>query len=277
MENDPKKAFAVRLVVSLAVIGVFGLAGLTMSGAAARDARRTKEEAFWNALRIQGSEVEDFKTIVDMATAADLVVFGHLSNFRMSRQIQGDADEDVVTYAVADVTVEKTVRGRPPSSPIALEFLLSQAPIEVPGLVDAQRARIPAGRALFFLRQKRGPGESGFYRLVNMSGLWVEGHQGFRTPLTEPIYREPRPPLSIVESLREYEEDRATALRLRGESTVVEGSGNATEEAESAPAYHAPEMEDLSDVEVVGAPRYAAELSGTHSLEELGTLVGEAR
>ena len=69
---------------------------------------------------------------------------------------------------------------------VAIEFL-------VPGgfenesrlLLERMNARIPTGKVVVFLREKKGPGEAGLVRLVSSQGLWAaSSRSAFDTPLT---------------------------------------------------------------------------------------------
>jgi hypothetical protein len=125
-----------------------------------------------------------------MRASADLVVVGHIAEYGISRSIQGDAAEDVVTYSLAEVVVDSVVSGdTSPGSKIPVEFLLTAiTPKAAAVQVEGARAELTNGDSLLlFLRAKRFKEEAGLYRLVNSSGLWQQVGTGLVAPLADPL------------------------------------------------------------------------------------------
>lgn len=142
--------------------------------------------AFWSPLQIMGSEVEHYGTLAEMASASTAVVRGHFTDFALSRQIQGDAAEDVVSYGVATLTVKESIQGEQLVATIPVEFLLPDTAVPIDKVVASMKRSMPHGELLLFLRRKRGRNESQFFRVVNSKGLWMEGGSGVYTPLARP-------------------------------------------------------------------------------------------
>lgn len=138
---------------------------------------------FWPTLQIAADEAESYASLVEMAKAADLVVVGRMSNFRLNRRIQGDSPEHVVHMAAVDIDVEQAVRGVAPGKHLVLEFLLLGRPHEIAAKVQQQAASLPQAPMLFFLRHKGGS-ETGLCRLVNHLGLWLADEGAVRAPLS---------------------------------------------------------------------------------------------
>lgn len=182
----PKGVFG--FVLGLGVVGL-GLTVLTPTlsgrGFATEGQSAESEEAFWDTLRIQGDQVEDYDSFQDMMDAADIVAIVSMDDFKKSRDIRDPATrEDVVTYAAVEVTLEEVLRGdASPGDVLPVEFVLGQPPEQAAQVIAAQRRNLPPGRAIVFLRAKRGRGERGLYRLVCNSGLWVEAGREVSAPL----------------------------------------------------------------------------------------------
>lgn len=124
-------------------------------------------------------EVEGYPSLAAMADAADLVVAGRFASFRRSRDVEGDAVEDVVTYGAADLVIEELLRGVPVVEPVPVEFMISEE--DIPEL----NANLPEESLVVFLREKTGEQEQGLYRLVNSLGLWRESEGSLTPPLAE--------------------------------------------------------------------------------------------
>jgi len=143
-------------------------------------------EAFWPQVRIVGDEVEGYNEISAMASAADAVVVGHFVNKPTTRVFQGDAPEDVVTYLVTDLRVDRVLAGKLDGNSVRLELLWNSTPreMEIPNL--------PTDQMVVFLRAKRGNGEAGKFRAVNSYGLWAPTTRGaLDTPLAESATESP--------------------------------------------------------------------------------------
>lgn len=266
------------VIGSVSAIGVLGLAAL---GIAANPIHQSiiegvsqqaivkdgTDEAFWDTLRIKAFEAEKYETLAEMGEAADVVVIGRLTDFRANRQFQGDASQDVITYAAVDVKIEKVVRGEAPGSTITLEFMLPAPPKRVPAVVEAQRERMPKGKTVMFLRHKRGEGESGLYRLVNSYGLWISDRGELRSPLAETPSYPDAVSSSYTENLQKSEAERAAIAQATAEGKI-----------DRLPPGLVPSMRSSAMAPIVDGPKnpadgYAAELEGKTSLEDLASIV----
>ncbi|MGH2456307.1 MAG: hypothetical protein ACRDHD_08635 [Candidatus Limnocylindria bacterium] len=117
-----------------------------------------------------------------MARGADAVVVGHFTGIRDSRVIQGDAPQDRVGYAAADVLVSELLLGQLPTDNVPLEFLLT-APGDPVDQVSELGRSLPTGESVLFLREKGGA-EASLFRVVNSNGLWTATT---RAPLDTPL------------------------------------------------------------------------------------------
>lgn len=180
--DDPTRRGKATALLPLALLLV-----VVMSACGAR-LDSPSDEAFWHALRITGDEVEGYTSLQDMAKHADLVVVGSFSIFGPSRTLQGDAPGDIVGYAAATVRVEELLSGSPPPDPLVVEFLLPTTSMETSTATFLQKvgdlaAQLPKVNVVLFLREKRGAGEEGLFRLVNSFGLWTEVDGTLMSPL----------------------------------------------------------------------------------------------
>ena len=83
------------------------------------------------------------------------------------------------------LSVVRVVAGDAPAV-VPLEFVAGARPEQVAQDVIALRAAMPHGTALYFLREKRGQGEGGLYRVTNSAGLWTStSRAALVTPLRE--------------------------------------------------------------------------------------------
>jgi hypothetical protein len=165
------------------LFSLLGPAAIVVAGAivslainASARPRITKDSDFWRGLQLYGAnEVEQYETLKAMRDSADKVVIGKMVAFEPSRTIQGDAPEDVVTYARADFAISERIRGEASSQIVSVEFLVPQSPQEASGTISAMSRGLPKEPALLFIREKRDG--SGHRRLVNSRGLLtkVEG------------------------------------------------------------------------------------------------------
>lgn len=108
----------------------------------------------------------------DMAAMSDWVIEGTVVSVDVGREVEYD-EGDVLHYAEVIVRVDREVGGALASEALEsvaepvearLEFLLG----DNPDLVDSFSAALPDGSALWYLHQKQGEGESGFYRLADL-------------------------------------------------------------------------------------------------------------
>jgi hypothetical protein len=153
----------------------------------------SKDPLFWSGLHVGGDEVEGYGTLEEMASAADLIVVGTFSDFKLNRIIQGDAPQDQVGMAAAIVSVDRIVKGAVPAA-LIVEFVL---PIvgsaqEIASYAAELKAVMPQGEVVLLLRDKGGS-EAGLYRLVNSLGLWTELNGELAAPLFLPADAENQP------------------------------------------------------------------------------------
>lgn len=142
-------------------------------------------DAFWERLGIAGLETSNFESLKEMLGASDAVVVAKVASVDISRTVQGDAVDDVVTYAQVSLEVIRVISGDAPAV-VPLEFLLGATPEQAAADVKTLRQSMPSGSALYFLHEKRGKGEQGIYRVVNSAGLWTATSRGsLDTPLRE--------------------------------------------------------------------------------------------
>lgn len=156
---------------SLVLGGVFGM-HKTVGGVG----------GFWGELQVVGDEVESYDSLEEMAISADEVVTGRMSDFRLSRVIQGDAPEDVVTYATAEFRVNRRIRGRNKDNTVSVEIMMPQNdPEEAAAVIASRRKSVPNEEFLLFVRDKN---DGVYRRLVNSSGLLSKVGGRIKSPLS---------------------------------------------------------------------------------------------
>jgi hypothetical protein len=144
-----------------------------------------QEEAFWRGLGLPGGEwVYSFDKIAEMKKTSDVVVTGRFTDFRPSRVFQGDAPEDIVVFAAADVEVTSIVKGTPDVQSIPVEFIIPLQPEDAALAIDEQAARLPEREMVLFLLHKGKHGK-GVYELAHPDGLWIEKDGALATPLAD--------------------------------------------------------------------------------------------
>lgn len=175
---------------------------------------------FWPTLQTVADEAEGYATLTEMAAAADHVVVGRMSNFRLNRVIQTESAENVAHMAAVDIEVEQLVRGVNPGARVVLEFLLPGRPHEIAAKLQQQMASLPQGQMLFFLRQKGGS-EAGLYRIVNSMGVWLAEAGSVRAPLSLALFE--RDDSATRAELKEpYASELATVRNLQELVKLVE-------------------------------------------------------
>lgn len=176
------RTIRVRLLLVACLPVVFALAGCS----ARTGSPPGGDGRFWETLRVEGDEVEYFPSLADMATSADAVVVGTFGGFSASRTIVGDAPEDSVFYAKAELVVSQVLTGRTQGDTMPVEFLLPIMPGDEDAIVQGMASSLPKGEMVLFLRAKLGTNESGLFRLVNSYGLWTQtARSALDTPLSE--------------------------------------------------------------------------------------------
>lgn len=166
--KQPLMKFRRRSVLAFAL--AVALAG---AGCSAPSGPTRASMEFWDVLRIGGDEVEGWPTIGEMKASADAVVLGRFVSFALNRVVAGDAAESSVGYGAAEVQVAETISGITDGEPITLEFVLPGTAGDFEAVVKDLETSLPEGEILLFLREKRGTGEAGLFRLVNSNGLWA--------------------------------------------------------------------------------------------------------
>lgn len=190
-----------RYIGTKAIV-VAALAALVGCGGAGA-VEPTHDESFWGPIRISGDEVEGYTTLADMARSADVVAVGQATDFGISRKIATDAPEDVVTYGFILFSPAEVLYGTAPD-PIPIEFIINVHPDDVDATAAEQIRSVPNGDLIVFLREKRGSGEEGLYRLVNSYGLWTELDGDLTAPAAEDpteAYERYKTELAAVDSL----------------------------------------------------------------------------
>jgi hypothetical protein len=248
-----------RITTSVALAGALGLFALHERDV--RKAEMSLERDWWQRLHIHGSEVEDYESLRTMKQAADATVVGQLQDFRISRHIAGDAAEDRVSYAVANLVITESLGGAERvGSSYPVEFLLGGNPDNVLATIQQQAIALPKSPVIAFLRAKRGSGEKGLYRLVNGAGLWAEGPDGLIAPMADVAQSNPGDvyPVKGDPAVEEFERaSRAVDAAVGIGSTNLASQPNAVADPGS------------------GDPRvrYAAELRGVSTLAQLANFV----
>ena len=129
---------------------------------------------------VGGSEFEHYDSLAEMASAADLVVQASFVDFRRGRTFYGDAEEDVVHFAIVDLDISDVLRGGLVAERVTIEFLVTAHPDRIDEFFEAQESGLPPGELVLFLRDIAAteghfyPDEGRPHRLVNSAGLWAE-------------------------------------------------------------------------------------------------------
>jgi hypothetical protein len=173
------------------------------------------DTAFWDELRFMVIEVEHYGSVGEMANSAEIVVRGHLVDYRLSRIIGGELGQGGVPYAVVDLVTSEVLRGEGVPERLPVEFtVLIRLDQDVERVFAEQASRLPEGEVIAFVRGKDSgprslPGDAGKYRLVNTSGLWTMLGERLAAPLSE-VESDRRMPyeteLSAVDALDELAE-----------------------------------------------------------------------
>jgi hypothetical protein len=150
-----------------------------------------------------------------MLQASDAVVVAKVSGMEIGRTVQGDAPEDVVTYARVDLRVERVLSGEVPDL-VPLEFLLGPTPEHAAAELLRLQRSIPTDPAVFFLHEKQGKGEQGLYRVTSTTGLWAATA---REELDAPLQEE-SPRMSGL-----YAAELAGVATLQGLADLLAGYG----------------------------------------------------
>jgi hypothetical protein len=150
---------------------------------------------FWSAMAVEGSEQESYTNLAEMTEAATAVIVGRIASIGETRTIVADpVTGQKFDYPGLQIDVLSVLAGELPtlngsnSGQIRLEPLRTLAKVPDDGVF------------LLFLRWKgEGAGSGGdppdtvegdkrAYRLVNGQGVYLEGPNGARNPLSEAQY-----------------------------------------------------------------------------------------
>ena len=89
-----------------------------------------------------------------------------------------------MAYIGVTLRILDTFVGSAPSDEISLEFFVPGTARDADAAVAELTESMPGGEMVIFLREKRGPGEAGLYRLVSSRGLWVDSGGRVEAPLS---------------------------------------------------------------------------------------------
>ncbi len=150
---------------------------------------------FWLYVVPGGENVEHYETLGAMTKAADAVVLGTVTAIRTDPEHYKSLDLQGMMYATLTLKVEATLSGTlHEAAPGELNLAIFMTD---PRQYDRFAARLPAERAIFFLRnglaeaiavkQTPLPDDAIYYRVVSMQGLIRDVH-GVAVPVTEPPF-----------------------------------------------------------------------------------------
>lgn len=180
-----------RSTASLRVLRLAGVIAIVLIALAASmvlgSRSASPDGGFWESFRISALTVHRYSTLAEMLEASDGVVVAQVTGVEISRTVQGDAPEDVVTYARVDLSVQRVLSGDVPGV-VPLEFLLGPTPVHAAADVLRLQQSIPRDPAVFFLHEKQGKGEQGLYRVTSTTGLWAATARG---QLDAPLQEQP--------------------------------------------------------------------------------------
>jgi hypothetical protein len=153
--------FFVRAVLVAAAILALPLAGSvlysTLSGPGV-GALQERSDRFWSLLAVNGSPRSHFNSVEEMATAADVIAVGRITQVSAGREVRDlgaealgkPREEASVFFADATVLVEEPIKGAPGTS-IRLQLLLP-----TPHILGALQANLPTERGIYFLTDMGG-------------------------------------------------------------------------------------------------------------------------
>ena len=173
-----------RKVIIAAVAG----AGLLVTFAAppiSHDAWAS--DGFWWRFHVDGSEVEQYEGLEQMAAASDVVVLGRVTEVSAGRVLGDPAEgfpnpeEGLAHYVNLRIEIDDVLAGSLP--PDHMRSLILEMMTATPGEGDSMVKSLPTEQGIYFLRNKgieaRQLGQSGaaadaestYYRLVIIDGL----------------------------------------------------------------------------------------------------------
>jgi hypothetical protein len=171
-----------------AIIAAAAGAGLLVTFAAPPTAHvGLASDGFWSRLHFEGSEVEQYDGLEQMARASDAVVFGRVSDVSAGRVLGDPAEgfphpeEGLAHYVNLQIEIDEILAGRLPSD--HMRALTLEMMTATPGEGDSMVKALPGEQVIFFLRNKgiearqlgqseaAADAESKYYRLVIVDGL----------------------------------------------------------------------------------------------------------
>ncbi len=120
------------------------------------------DDAFWQAIQVDGNWVEFYPTITELALGSDIVAYGSFVSVRPGTDVQGDAPEDLVRQPVFAVEGE-VWKGA------ARDAIVEVGVVNAKPLGELERM-LPSARALVFIRERA---DDRGYRFVNGYGVWA--------------------------------------------------------------------------------------------------------
>jgi hypothetical protein len=197
---------------------------------AAADDRQAREHqyahalAFWTAAGdYEGvDEVDLFKNFDEMVLASDVVVVGRVVSVQPGRTFQDpEVPIDRFTYTRVNVRAEQ-VHGVPV---LDRGLLHVESLFGGPNVGDAP----PDAPALMVLREKRGRGEKGIYRLISSQGLLLEEPGGgVWNPYVEDLTDAEK---GRAQEILEFREPVLAGVRTRSPQELMDQAGRTLQAA----------------------------------------------
>lgn len=158
-------------------IGLLGVAVLALVVLWSQFSTGSESDFWQDFVPIGAQEVEMYEGFNDMAASADLVVEGNIQTVKLGRSLF-DESGDALIFAELKVKVSG-------SDDIMLEMPLMNIEdgTNPQKYVAELRKALPKKEHVFFLREKAD--RSGFYRPVNLAGVWRDGEGGLVAPMAE--------------------------------------------------------------------------------------------
>jgi hypothetical protein len=137
--------------------------------------------AFWEALRVAGSDRLFAPTLDDLAAQSDVAVLATVEDLRVNRVVEGDVPGARAVYAVADLRVQRVVAGALDGAGeiVGVELTVPGAHEEALARVRRGAAALPQGPVLTFLvsvdrelARQAGAGASPA-RIPEQAGLYI--------------------------------------------------------------------------------------------------------
>lgn len=113
-----------------------------------------KFDAFWDAVAICGTSVEQHATISLAAAAADAVVVGTFEKVALGNTVQGGAAEDFYAEANVTISITETLRGQMLSAPEVSLIIADSRREYLDAMVKTLQSHLPTERVLLLLRKR---------------------------------------------------------------------------------------------------------------------------